>query len=591
MNRTFKRVISSVLAFVMVMSCMIVINVSSVLAADRETVSWTLTDYTKWYKSSDNSPLTENGLGNFAVYQTAEDTAQNEYKLTFHANNSSDKIDSNGITMSGDSSNGKRRYFEIDNVPANCAISVEAKANGKGQESAFYYVFGDGDVTSDPTLTDTSNKTWKFANSTEADSSVKFYFGSKSIISKIELILPGANTKTYKITGSSNGLTKGDKFKVGDFTATVVGEDNSTWKYAESGDTSPFKTDQAYSITAPKGFSANPESVTFTTDGDGVIYSASSEITFKDEKVSVSGTVSDELVDGKNTDKIIFTDSDGDSVEADISSDEKTFSVKLPKGEYSVFINSEKYKALQKYLAEDCRNITVNADISDLNVVAGDTISEWNFDTDKDQYRSSYSYQSNAKGTIKGIYIDSGSGKFAFSDDRVQVNKNTNFYVPVYTAEDKVNISIYGTNNTDLEEGEIATVGAIGDDKLYKHYTVSSSSSGVYLKSITVTTKPVYAENVITYKDKTYFIGTVAEGDVGTRAQYKLQKKSTSETVKYDDESDATGNIVYNGVNIGGTEFKVGETEGFVTNGYVVAFLIDAADAAKAAADLKLITE
>ncbi len=237
MSLGFKRVMSSIMAFVMMVSTLVMVNVASVSAADE--VSWSMTDYTQW-KDSSGTTLTSNSVSNSEDYSTSVTYGGETYTLYYFGSSSGELNENgsathNGLKMGG-TGNRTRRYFHV-NVPAGATINVSAEADGSSSSDVMTYWWDSAESSDysnkitlkDDTATNTSSPTtYSVTNDGSVSRTLYFTFeGKKQTITAVTLSLgTPAETVTYTATGSITGLEAGKTFILTNgsvnYTATVT---------------------------------------------------------------------------------------------------------------------------------------------------------------------------------------------------------------------------------------------------------------------------------------------------------------------------------------------------------------------------------
>ncbi len=205
MRMNFKRTFSGLLAFILMLSSLVVVNTASVSAAET-VIEWSFTDASAWGLSAGNK-------GSYSLKNSTKcSNTKEKYTLTYYSDSNNDKFydstysgDYKGIAMNGGMSdtgrnNWTKRYFEVA-VPAKGKISVTAVVNGTTASNGvpILYKWGAADNSvsaSDSGTTKTKvDETTTFDIVNEADTEKTLYFGfsAKQIITGVKLTLPDSS--------------------------------------------------------------------------------------------------------------------------------------------------------------------------------------------------------------------------------------------------------------------------------------------------------------------------------------------------------------------------------------------------------------
>lgn len=246
MSLGFKRVISSIMAFVMMVSTLVMVNVASVSAAT----------YTYEYV---------NGSVNTDSYFTESGDSQSNADVLYDAsytNAASEVVTiSQGLKLN---SSGKVEFTVQGNANITVIYSTREDKSGTtglsldgGASQVDSATNTDGAKTYTGTL---SAGTYTVMRANDTSEGVLYYV-------KVEDTVEGTLT-SYSITGTSN-LSEGDTFNVGDYTANVGADGN--WTVTVSSANIPFAIGSELSVSKA-GYTVSPETITLSEGADATSF-------------------------------------------------------------------------------------------------------------------------------------------------------------------------------------------------------------------------------------------------------------------------------------------------------------------------------
>lgn len=249
MSLGFKRVMSSIMAFVMMVSTLVMVNVASVSAA------------TYTYEYINGTTNTDN----YFTEGSGADSQANE-KVVYPVSITDASGSSKSITQGLKLNNSGTLSFTVH---GNANVTVIYSTRKDKTDTTTGLSFDEGKTQVDSATNDNGAKTYtgtlqagnytiKKANNTSEG--VLYYV-------KVEDTVEGTLT-SYSITGTSN-LSEGDTFSVGDYTANVGAGGN--WTVNETVAEAPFAAGNEFGVSKA-GYTVSPETITLEQGADATSF-------------------------------------------------------------------------------------------------------------------------------------------------------------------------------------------------------------------------------------------------------------------------------------------------------------------------------
>lgn len=241
MSLGFKRVMSSIMAFVMMVSTLVMVNVASVSAASYVISGneFNMTTDTNEYKSGD----TITGTFKFTITSVRTDTFKSEDGTSYE-----------GSVRVNSASSGAG--IEFDTVNSDAKLTIIASSSGSARD-----IYLDGTKIDGQTI---PAKVDEQVINIAAKGSHKLTFSGNINVLYLRLDDGDVVRNIYTISGTSN-LAEGETFNVGDYTANVGA--NGVYTVSVSAATSPFADGQTLSVSKA-GYTVEPISITLSAGSD-----------------------------------------------------------------------------------------------------------------------------------------------------------------------------------------------------------------------------------------------------------------------------------------------------------------------------------
>ncbi len=303
MNNKFKRALSSILAFIMLCSCVCVMNVSSVWAADGETLYYTVDNFFTNGTLDYNEKTTPSSLPTgFAITSSTK-----TFKYQSFGTRSSDVKNENNNTT-GKSFTSELVALGGRTITYTPTETGKLNVYGYAKQTSNSATIGNNTYPTE----DGVNKVYVASVPCSATNVATISLTTNAVLLAFEFV-PGAVVMDdeYTITGdlgASNELTSG--------TFTLTNSDNSTTlsatisngaytvtKSVSGGSDAPFKVGDKFTVSA-NGYSASPNEITLAAGSDEFNFTAD-ELTFTSTALKgitlASSLSADELTAGDIT--------------------------------------------------------------------------------------------------------------------------------------------------------------------------------------------------------------------------------------------------------------------------------------------------
>ncbi len=599
MNRTFKRALSAVLAAIMTVSVMVVGNIGGITAsaADDSTIITKVRaikgDFCK--DNSGNSFAISENTHSYKYYFNFIGKSDNESAGKDYDSLGNDTTKKVHITPGGGGQNvviggtDEGKGLKISNkdsylsqVPSGSTVVFELYSN-VSQGTVLSFATTEGSANKSDIKTSSMPNKVPYQVSVDvktengAPTDLYFYPSKQSVISYIgvkDTPEKGQDfTATVNVTSSASAALNNIKIK----------------NIATDTEVVPAGSNQ-YTLTPGEFYSVSADD-----HEESAFYAESGKTTY-DIKLAISLNVT---IEGFTDKDVLFTNSSGDIVNKDDLQYGETYKVSAPgyigkeikieDANFTVNKNTltpystKMVEAFDVTLGESAvveSTPIANGVYALCDFITGGSNDGW---TIEEQTYKKYVFTNslNAHQNGNGITVTGAGTAFVAG-----TSGNLDIYYQVDNTK-KVSYGYYNTENPD-KYTEIAKE-VVGDGNGAK-VTIPVTEGNTYVfygsgtkpRFIRIAFKPngpVYDSktSTIVSGENVYYVAKISEEEAKANVSYTLQKNDGT-TVKYtdDDQGDVTGNEVYNGVTIDGTTLTVG-SDNFVTDGYVVAFLINGA--------------
>ena len=366
---------SSILAFTMLISSLVMVNVVNVSAADTN-ITWDFSSAVGWNCGGTVQTETSYTAPTSGTKQATCFKEESGYTLTYYAYNK-DKIgDTLGLKTNGSGAVGAKnwsknqRYFEITNVPAGATIIVDVKTKpGSSSVMTYQWDGDDAESTTKDSADGTDYKKISVENNKSEAKGLKFGFGGATVyIRTVTLSIPDPNSKVYKINGTCSGLTAGQTFTLTDsakpeapYTATV-NDDNTSYTVSQRASDPPFSSSTKLTASLDGYLINGAATADVTLAGENETFNATPELNFVNNQYSVTLKVVDASSSEAIDSVVAYKDSDN-KTPIKIENSQTGVEIKLNKG-----INETFHIGAPGYLGTSTEEITDGKDKQTITV-------------------------------------------------------------------------------------------------------------------------------------------------------------------------------------------------------------------------------
>ncbi|MCD8090093.1 MAG: hypothetical protein LUD81_05630, partial [Clostridiales bacterium] len=615
MRKSAKRFLSTILALTLLCSCMAVMNINTVFAADASYIVstfpsstsngkyYSLTDSSDTYGGTTSNPVSSDNRGLYYLRNSSSDALKTDSSstvingLTLQSSIYTSSSSGGGaVTFYADAGDLITVYYKAYNSSTTVSISKEVNSSRKITNA----------LSTSDTTSDTSNIT--LFSYTATDGGV-YYAGSTNTRIYIYAVTTTAATgNKYTITGSVNGLEADDTFTLtssADDTVTytaVVNDEADEYTVSEYAATAPFAADDTF-IVSKDGYKVNDDDTATiklsAVEDDAYSFIADTDLTFESDQYTISG----KLLSSYDSSAISGTLYRKNGTGYETTSVTKTgFSFNIDKGEPETvyFGANDHYGKSETYSADSSSDVTLTK-VTDITEGDGVTLNTDIFGVNAETNCQAYNIKLTNTYEINGYSLNGSSGNIL-----VQLYDSSNNEAGRLQCSAGATISYTPAADGVMTIAAAASGGNAGDrgftitnNEAYKftgdnyktktdytyeltagtEYTITITGGAVNIWSIVFTPESSSESFVVDETAKTvkytdsegkatlYYIAGLTEEQA---AEITEDTVCTLSNVTTEDGSAASISTVYEGVEIAGTTYSA-ETFGYK---YVYGFTI-----------------